>query len=132
MTVVFGGAYQGKTDYARRVLGVHSLYICDENSPLPMPSEGDIQGIFGINGLHMYILGALRRGEDPAAKLHSALPALQNAVILCDDITGGVVPTDALLRRWREATGQALQLLSRHAQTVVRIHCGIGQTLKGE
>ena len=53
----------------------------------------------------------------------------RDAVILCDEITCGIVPVDALDRRWREMTGKYLSRLTRYGAGVTRVFCGLPQRL---
>ena len=53
-----------------------------------------------------------------------------DAVVICNDISCGVVPDDPVLRKWREATGRAMAELAGASEEVVRLFCGIATTLK--
>lgn len=53
-------------------------------------------------------------------------------VVIATEIGGGVVPTDERQRQEREAAGRLACLLSEHADTVVRVCCGLPQVLKGK
>jgi adenosylcobinamide kinase/adenosylcobinamide-phosphate guanylyltransferase len=127
MTLIFGGAYQGKTNWALHHAWEGDsprIFCCNARSPHIDP-EADI-----INGLHLYLLALVRTGIDPVDRLTELLPDLEGKIVLCDDITCGVVPTDAEARAHREAVGRALCLLSGRARRVVRVFCGIGTQLK--
>ena len=52
-------------------------------------------------------------------------------VVTCCEIGSGIVPLDPVERAWRERVGRTVNLLSEHADTVVRLVCGIPVTLKG-
>lgn len=127
MRLVFGGAYQGKLDWARENIYAEEspkLFCCDENSAV-LDLDTDI-----ISGLHLYILALLRRGDDPVEHISKLLPRLVGKTLICDDITCGVVPMGAESRAHREAVGRVLSLLGREAAAVTRVFCGIGTTLK--
>ena len=62
--------------------------------------------------------------------LEQRAEAWKNSVLICDDISCGVVPLEAETRAWREACGRMLNALSRRADTVTRIFCGLPQRLK--
>lgn len=54
----------------------------------------------------------------------------KDSIIICTDISCGVVPVDDELRRWREETGFMLNYLSQNADSVTRIFFGLEQRLK--
>ncbi|MBQ6321454.1 MAG: bifunctional adenosylcobinamide kinase/adenosylcobinamide-phosphate guanylyltransferase [Lachnospiraceae bacterium] len=53
-------------------------------------------------------------------------------VVIATETGCGVVPIEADRRAKREAAGRLACLLSKEADTVVRICCGLPQVLKGE
>lgn len=121
MTVIFGGAYQGKLAFAKRrfSLAESDIFYCDEAS-----AEVDCSRR-ALCGLHLLFLAQTRRGESSVVWVQHMLPQLTHSILLCDDISCGVVPADPALRLWREETGRALALLCRNAQEVYRLFCGL-------
>jgi len=125
MTLIFGGAYQGKLAYAKQVFGSEAkISRCSEDE-----ETLDFSGTI-ITGYHLLVLAQLRNGIDPCAYLEAHWDDLREKVILSDDISCGVVPIDAEMRQWREALGRCLGMLSRKADSVIRVFCGIGMKLK--
>ena len=53
-----------------------------------------------------------------------------DAVIIADDISCGVVPIEADIRLWREETGRALTALAACSDTVTRVFCGLPARIK--
>ena len=47
-----------------------------------------------------------------------------------DDISCGVIPTDEAMRKYRELVGRSLALLSKNADEVIRVFCGMGTKIK--
>ena len=119
MDLVIGGAYQGKLEYARWTYALtdEDLFFCTPEHPID-------PGQRCICRLEEYVLGCVRRGEQPE------VPLRPDGVILCRDISCGVVPMEAELRVWREAVGTLLGQLSRQAESVTRLFYGIPQVLK--
>ena len=119
MKLIIGGSYQGKTDYARREFGVdpEDIYICSEDSPADTECRC-------IAHIERYVLYCMRRNMRPE------LPERADSVFICDDISSGIVPAEAEMRRWREETGILLRGLAERAESVVRIFCGMAQVLK--
>ena len=120
MEVIVGGAHAGKTQYAAQHFGIskEEIFVCSEN---------------GTPDFNARCIGHLERylRHCAAADLEPAPPASfrEDAVIICEDITCGIVPVDPLDRKWREMTGRYLQRLAREGAGVTRVVCGFGQRL---
>ena len=108
MVLIFGGAYQGKTAYAQEHFNEKVI----------------------IGNFDRIILDWIRAGECVEDNLRRFLDANYDAVIICDDISCGVVPIDPVMRKWREAVGRAMVLLAHHSNEVIRLYCGIPTKLK--
>jgi adenosyl cobinamide kinase/adenosyl cobinamide phosphate guanylyltransferase len=124
MILIFGGAYQGKLDYALDNYGKLTIHECTDNTP-DIDFSKDI-----INSFHLLVLAQIRAGLDTRLYIEEHLEALKSKVIISDDISCGIVPLDPEARLWRETTGRSLALLSKHADEVVRVFCGIGSKVK--
>lgn len=111
MTVLFGGAWQGKHDY------LHAQY-----PDLP-PQQL-------VDNLHLWVREQLAAGGDPVAYIQDHIDDYRDKVILCTDISCGLVPLSAEERAWREAVGRCMALLCARANRVVRLFCGIPTILK--
>ena len=124
MTLIIGGAYQGKLEFAREAfsLGEDDVFTCSG-------TEIDFSRPC-INALEEFTLACVRQGIDPVAYLQSHRAQWENTVFICQDLFCGVVPIDTELRSWRHTTGLACQYLSREAARVSRIFCGLEQRLK--
>ena len=122
MKLIIGGAYQGKRAFAMEKLGIPEtqIFTCeDTHIDFSKPC---------IDRLEDYVLACVRAGIDPMEQLKEQ--DLSDKVIICMDIFCGVVPLEAELRQWRNVTGQLCQYLSKHAQRVSRVFCGLEQRLK--
>ena len=119
MDLIIGGAYHGKLTYAREKYGLKDkdIYTCTEDGELDL-------GCRCVRHLEEYVLGCLRKGVEPTRKFK------KNAVLICRDISAGIVPMDAEQRAWREAVGRYLSALAADADTVTRVFCGLPQQLK--
>ena len=124
MTLVIGGAYQGKLEYVMEKYPGRTLCQCDVDDP-EMDLAADI-----INSLHLMTLAQVRAGVDSLKYINDKLPEMKDKIIISDDISCGVVPIDPELRQWRETTGRSLALLSKNADEVIRIFCGIESKIK--
>ncbi len=125
MKLIFGGAYQGKLDYALKHFDADaSVYQCADTE-----LEIDFSKTI-VNSLHRLVLAQLRNGIDPCRYIEEHLDRLQSTIVICDDISCGVVPMDAEMRAWREAVGRVLMTLAKHSEKVVRVFCGLGTQMK--
>ncbi|MCL2498139.1 MAG: bifunctional adenosylcobinamide kinase/adenosylcobinamide-phosphate guanylyltransferase [Symbiobacteriaceae bacterium] len=126
MLLVVGGAYQGKLAYALSRLAVNedSIYHCTtESTQIP-------QNKLIIYNLHLWILALIQAEKNVGWEVQNLLNNSSHRIVICDDISGGVVPLEATERLWREEVGRSLILLAAHADEVVRLFCGIPTQLK--
>ena len=125
MKLIFGGAYQGKLDFAKDTFDVkdEDIFFCDEASPLDYSKK-----VF-VN-LEKFVLKCVEEGLEAKEVLASDRVSLEDKIIIVDDISQGVVPMDAKLRAWREMVGRTMLYLSKEADSVYRVFCGIGQQIK--
>ena len=124
MTLVIGGAYQGKLECVMEKHQGKSVCQCDLDNP-EMDLSADV-----INSLHLMMLAQIRAGVDSLTYINDKLPEMKDKIIICDDISCGVVPVDPETRQWRETAGRCLALLSKNADEVIRIFCGIESRIK--
>ena len=124
MTLIIGGAYQGKLAFARETFGFaqEDVFTCSG-------TEIDFSKPC-INALEEFTLACIRQGADPIAFLREHRARWEHTVFICQDLFCGVVPIDTELRAWRHTTGLVCQYLSREAERVSRIFCGLEQRLK--
>lgn len=127
MHLIFGGAYQGKLDYAKERYGLR------ENEIFHCGGEGQPFIDFtkrAVNGLEEFVLQCARGGVEARDYLEVNREKWGDTVFLCTDISSGVVPMDAELRAWREMVGRTLMYLGKEAAEVTRIFCGLPQRIK--
>ena len=118
MTLIIGGAGQGKLAYALSQLHMEMDQVARD------PWEGKPI----LSGLETW----LRDETDPMPALERFLTERPGAVILCDEVGCGVVPMDREDRAWRERVGRTCCALAERANCVIRLYCGIPSILKGE
>ena len=119
MVFITGGAYQGKLDYAREQYGIR-----DEDVSVCTQESAPDQSRRCIVHLERYVRYCLQNGIEPELRFR------EDAVLIGDDIFCGVVPIEPDLRVWREETGRFYTQISRGAQSVVRLFCGLPLQLK--
>ena len=123
LILIVGGRYQGKLDYAtdRFHLSSEDIFICSDRSPALE------EGKRCIAYIDRWVLGQVREGR---SCVDFPLSMGADRIVLSTDISCGVVPTDPVLRAWREACGRLNTALAREADEVWRLFCGIAQRLK--
>ena len=122
MIVILGGAYQQKRAFAMEKYHLAPADFCDCTNAAPDLSRR------ALCHMEQYVLSCIRTGHDEQALLQNA--ALQDKILIFDDISCGVVPMEAEQRRWRERTGRFAAALARQADAVWRVFFGLGRQLK--
>ncbi len=126
MELVFGGAYQGRLEYAKSKynLSDDDIFFCSEDKveiDLSKPA---------VYCIEKFLLACIRAGLDPAEKFADIYDALADKIVICTDISQGIVPIDRQLRAWREETGRAMVKMAEVSQSVTRIFAGLPLLLK--
>ncbi len=130
MILVTGGAYQGKLDYAKEEYGLtdEDVFTCEEGST----AVGFDEKI--VDHFERYVLALIKAGQVPEKAVGMQLRAnrYKGRIIICDDISQGIVPMDATERAWREGVGRTMVKIAQQADKVVRVFCGIPEIVKDE
>lgn len=123
MDLIIGGAYQGKTDYAKEKFALTDgeIAVCETQTLDPAARC--------LCHLERFALACVKAGKEPAQVLKTC--DLADKILICDDISCGVVPIDPEMREWREAVGRMTASLAARAKTVTRVFCGLPLVLKG-
>ncbi len=129
MTLITGGACQGKLAYARGLFEKErDIAVADGESA--GPDEILCADIW--NHFHRWVRRMLETGEEPGPALEEILSARPDLVIVTQEVGCGLVPVDAFERKYRETAGRLGCRLAKRAGRVVLVTCGIPMTLKGE
>lgn len=124
MKLIIGGAYQGKRDFAKA-----AFHLTDANIFTCVGEEIDFSAPC-IDRIEEFTLACVKAEKDPLEIFQNKKPLWENSVLICQDIFCGVVPIDATMRQWRQETGRLCQYLTKQADSVSRIFCGLEQKLK--
>ncbi len=141
MILIFGGAYQGKTDFARKTFGLSNkdIFDCGElgcKDACAKDGKGswklcaEAREAKAICGLEKAFLAFVKAGVEPKAFLAEHKEQLKDKIMIINDISQGVVPVDPDLRAWREAVGRAMLWMASESDQVYRVFCGMEQRLK--
>jgi len=132
MHLIFGGAYQGKLDYAkeRYQLKDREIFFCRAGDD-QCPAEPSIDFTRkAVDRLEEFVLGCVRCGMEAKDYLEVNQKEWKGMVFICTDISSGIVPFEKELRAWREMVGRTLMYLGKEAEEVTRIFCGLPQKIK--
>ena len=136
MILVFGGAYQGKLAYAldKFDIAAEDVYRCSRDGELDLDKTV-------IYGLEEFVYWCTENGVEAKTVLESRFDTTEadpylgtlagtGKIFIACDVSQGLVPMDATDRAFREMMGRTLLHLSKEADEVHRVFCGIGQRLK--
>lgn len=129
MILIIGGAYEGKTEYAEKTLGISESEILDGR-------KCDLREVHfakAVNNFHVLIKRLL---EDNRINTNEFIDEIYSVnpdiTIISDEIGCGIIPLEKSERLWREETGRACCKAAELSDVVVRINCGIPSVIKGE
>ncbi len=111
MTLIIGGSYQNKLEWAE--------------------CRYDRENIW--NDFHLFVKESLGQGksaEEIKTEVEEKIRGNQELVIISDETGCGIVPVDKNDRHCRELTGRLLCLIAEQAENVFRITCGIANAIK--
>lgn len=130
MVLIIGGAYQGKLDYAKEEYGLtdSDVFTCEEGST----AVGFDEKI--VDHFERYVLAMIKAGQVPEKAVGMQIRAgrYKDRIIICDDISQGLVPMDKTERAWREGVGRTMVRVAKQADKVIRVFCGIPVVLKDD
>ncbi len=124
MVFVTGPLYAGKKEYISRVLNL---------TPEELASQAvwDVQEMVkGPDFSDESLSGKGVTEDEELVKLADELST--HRIVIETETGGGLVPADAVQRKYRERAGRLSCLLAERADCVIEVYCGLGQILKGE
>lgn len=127
MVVIFGGAYQGKLDYAISAYGLteDDIFDCAEEKGTEIDFSKK-----AVYHFEQFTLACTRAGKEAADYLKEHEEELEDKIFIGTDISQGLVPMEKELREWREMNGRANIYLGKKADRVTRVFCGLPQDIK--
>ena len=123
MILITGGAFQGRTEYAKKRFSLSDADILDCGSC-------DLSGLTNARCITRFELAVKRLIGDNTDPLAFAAK-LNCEVVIMTEIGCGIIPLEKSEREWREATGRAGCILADKAAEVIRMCCGIPTVIKG-
>lgn len=132
MKLVFGGAFQGKLEYAKKNFDIKTVYDCGAGIS-PEAGGAGAEPDFSkdaVCALEKFVLKCVREGKEAADFFKENKEKWQDKVLILTDVSQGIVPMDAELRAFREMNGRLMLYLANEAEEVIRVFCGIGKKVK--
>lgn len=125
MILIFGGSYQGKLEFAKETFGVteNDVFTCTVDSEIDWSKKV-------LYNLDQSFLRHVREGKESREVLKDHLDQLKDKILIVNDISQGIVPMERENRDWREMTGRAMLYISKEADEVYRVFCGLGSKIK--
>ena len=116
MTLIIGGAWQGKLTWAVKEFGFTPEELCDLAAGAPAPGKR----------CYYHLEELTRREEHP----ERYLPLWEDAVVIAREIGCGIVPMAPEERAWRERHGALLRDLAQRSEKVYRVFCELTEEWK--
>ena len=123
MKLIFGGAFQGKLEYAKKNFDIKTVCECSETAEPDFSKDA-------VCALEKFVLKCVRDGVEAADYFRENKEKWQDKVLILTDVSQGIVPMDAELRAFREMNGRLMLYLASEAEEVIRVVCGIGKKVK--
>lgn len=119
MILIIGGAYQGKLQYVKEKYKVSDdeIFECSSEAEIDLSKR-----VF--HHFEYYLKHCFDCGKSPVLDFDD------DQIVIMNDIFCGVVPVEKDLRALREYCGRAGAELTKKAEHVTRIFCGLPQELK--
>lgn len=124
MMLIIGGAYEGKTEYAKAI-GISD--ICDGETA----GFEEIKKHKCVKNYQMLVKRQLEAGIDSLNEAEKLFDECPDIVIISTEIGCGIVPIEKSERIWRETVGKVCCFIAAKSEKVIRISCGIASVIKG-
>lgn len=123
MILIFGGAYQGKLEYAKKNFDIKTVCDCRPEGCEP---DFDADAVCGIEA---FVLKCVKDGVNPVEWFTARESEWADKVLIITDVSQGVVPVDPQVRTFREVNSRLTLYLAEKAGQVIRVFCGIGKEM---
>ena len=83
-----------------------------------------------IDNLEEFVYACTNEGIEAKEIILESMDKLKDKIVICDDISQGVVSLDKTERAWREMVGRTMLMLGKEAEEVIRVFCGLPDKIK--
>ena len=133
MIFVFGGAYQGKLDFAKGKFNIEDERIfttTESETDFVGAHEKEVENALIIDKIEDFCFACAKEGIEARDYLAEHREKLKDKIIISRDVSQGLVPMDPLERAYREMMGRMMIYLSGEAEQVYRVLAGLGQRIR--
>ena len=138
LSLVLGGARSGKSRYAERLITTYPppwIYVATAEAGDGALAGAPAKAAILVDCLTLWLSNVLQSGLDIDAGTTSLLEVLAAragpTVIVSNEVGLGIVPENALARRFRDLQGTLNQRLAAQAQRVIMMVAGVPVAVKG-
>lgn len=128
MKMIVGGAYEGKTDYAKWQFELTDSEIVDGLEC----SKRDLMNCRCVKHAEELVRRSLKRGEDPMQLADGMIRFNPDMIVIANEVGCGIVPVNSEERAFREAAGRFCTKLAAFSDEVHRVVYGEGMIIKKE
>lgn len=128
MIMITGGAFQGKTEFAKKIFSLNDNDIIDGKTCV----FDDIFSAKCVVNFHMFIKRLMHDNIDPMKFSEKIIRDNSQIIIIINEIGCGIIPIEKFDRIWRETVGRTGCFIAENSEKVIRVNCGIPMYLKGE
>lgn len=128
MIFITGGAYEGKSEYAAKILKISENEILDGKNCI----SDEIFSIKAVKNFQFVVERLIENNVDTLDFVQKISEKNPDITIISDEIGCGIIPLEKSERIWREETGKACCKIAEISSVVIRICCGIPSVIKGE
>ena len=126
MKMITGGAFQGKSEFAVRNMGVHESEILDGGTCVPE----EVFSAVCVKNFHKLVGRVAEKGGDVIDFTKKLCQENRDIIIIIDEIGCGVVPVLKSDREYRENVGRAGCIIAENSSEVYRVFSGIAVRIK--
>lgn len=124
MNLIIGGAYQGKLEFA--ISKYQKDIVADGNICI----LEDTYSCEILNNFQNLVKRYFYTLDETIQYLDTLLDKNSSVIIVSTEVGCGIVPIEKSNRDYRELIGRVCCEVSKRADTVERVFCGLGVTLK--
>lgn len=122
MIFVFGGAYQGKTDFVKEKFEVKDDDICVVGSEIDFSCK--------VLKMDKFFVHLMDNDIEPSEYVKENIYLFENKIVCMTDISCGVVSVDEKVRKLREEVSRCMVIFAKQSTEMYRICCGISTKIK--
>ena len=133
MIFIFGGAYQGKLDFAKEKFNITDkevITLKDDNYDFVSAFGSELQDAKIVDKIEEFCYACAKEGVEAREYLEAHIDEVKDKIIISRDVSQGLVPMDPLDRAYREMMGRMMIYLSNQSDQAYRVLAGLGQQIK--